>query len=170
MLIRPQILILLPMSFIYELAHLIWVSAHTTPLSLTELTLVCFSILVFHCPEPHLPFFELSLELIPRAKRIFADLLLIVFPLTSKLVPIAVLVRSLPIPFSILYFSFINLSTFELYSRKSIKVVFTKLSLVLDLPFLNVIPAIDSFSAFLWHMQISLVVVPILVEYFRQAL
>lgn len=77
---------------------------------------------------------------------------MIIFPFAFEFVTIHVFVCSLTISFSISYFTFVNLAVLKFYDSVPIKVVFTKLTFVLNLALFKIIPSINSLAILLRHM------------------
>lgn len=163
--IRSYILVSFPFALIDKLAYFIGISSNSMPFTSIEVSFIYFSILVFHDPKCHLPIFKISLENIASTENIFTYFLIIIFPLSMKLVSIVVSIYSLAISFSIANTPLIDLFIFEFYNSKTIKIVFTKLSFVLNLNLWIIVPLIETFSWFLWHMNVTLIVIAVFVIY-----
>lgn len=144
--IRSYILVSFPFALVDKLAYFIGISSNSMPFTSIEVSFIYFSILVFHDPKCHLPIFKISLENIASTENIFTYFLIIIFPLSMKLVSIVISIYSLAISFSIADTSLIDLFIFEFHNRKTIKIVFTKLSFVLNLNLLIIVPLIETFS------------------------
>lgn len=166
-----DILIFLPSPFIHYMTNFVGICSNTMPLASVELPLVNLTIGVFHCTEGHLAWFELTFKLIPCTENIFTHLFLIIFPLPFKFISVAIFVCALAIPSAILYFAFIAFAVTEFYHCETIKIIFFELTFVLDLTITIsafVFPFVDPFAHFLWHVQISFIIISILVVNFSE--
>ena len=136
------------MSFINKLTKFIGISSHPMSSTSLKLTLIGFSISIMHSSKSHLPIFKISFKLIPRGKNILPTFLLIIPPLTPKLIPIPIRISPLALPLPIDNLSFIKLPISKPNNSHSFKAIFPKLPPILNL-LITSIPSIESLTLFL---------------------
>ena len=135
------------------------------PFPIQELPLIYFSVGVMKSAKIDLSVFEFSFKRLTRIVKVFPNDLLVVLPLPSELITVAIVIGTLSIPLPMLYFTFINFSCSELDDSIAIKRILFKLSFILYLAFLCV-PFVHPFTALFRHMDLAFIIVAIVVVNF----
>lgn len=148
-----------------DFSLLIAVGTQTLPLCIAELPFIAVSVFVGHYSATDLILLEPAIEGSAIAVSILPNQLLVIHPLSPKIISVRVAIDAKALPFAVCYLSLVVLIIQKFYLSLSQHQIFLELSNILCVIF----PLVNALSLFLGELEVALIVVPVIVKHFSPA-